>query len=76
MVVKTAAIELRRTHPGAVLAALHPGTVKSALSRPFRGDELGREPQAAAEDMLNALDGLTPEDSGCFLAYDGQRLPW
>ena len=76
MVVKTAAIELRRTHPGAVLAALHPGTVKSALSRPFRGDELGREPQAAAADMLSALDGLTPEDSGCFLAYDGQRLPW
>ena len=37
MLVKTAAIELRRTHPGAVLAALHPGTVKSALSKPFRG---------------------------------------
>jgi NAD(P)-dependent dehydrogenase (short-subunit alcohol dehydrogenase family) len=76
MLVRTAAIELRRTHPGAVLAALHPGTVKSALSRPFRGDEIGREPPAAAADMLSALDALGPDDSGCFLAYDGQRLPW
>jgi hypothetical protein len=76
MMVKTAAIEMRRTHPGAVLTALHPGTVRSALSRPFRGDEIGREPLAAAADMLNALDGLGAEDSGCFLAYDGQRLPW
>ena len=46
MLLKTAAIELRRTHPGAVLAALHPGTVRSALSRPFRGDEIGHEPAA------------------------------
>jgi NAD(P)-dependent dehydrogenase (short-subunit alcohol dehydrogenase family) len=76
MLVKTAAIELRRTHPGAVLAALHPGTVKSALSKPFRGNDIGREPLEAAADMLGALDALAPEDSGCFLAYDGQRLPW
>jgi len=76
MLVKTAAIELRRSHPGAVLAALHPGTVRSALSRPFRGDEIGRDPAAATADMLAALDGLRPEDSGCFVAYDGQRLPW
>lgn len=76
MMVKTAAIEMRRTHPGAVLAALHPGTVKSALSRPFRGDEIGREPLEAAGAMLGSLDALGAEDSGCFLAYDGQRLPW
>ncbi len=76
MVLKTAAIETRRSQPGAVLVALHPGTVKSALSRPFRGDEIGREPASAAAQMLAALDGLAPEDSGCFLAYDGQRLPW
>jgi NAD(P)-dependent dehydrogenase (short-subunit alcohol dehydrogenase family) len=76
MLVKTAAIEMRRTHPGAILAALHPGTVASPLSRPFRGDEIGRAPTEAAEAMLRALDTLTPEDSGCFLAWDGQRLPW
>lgn len=76
MVVKTASIELRRTHPGAVLAALHPGTVRSALSRPFRGDDIGQDPAQAAAQMLRALDALTPDDSGSFVACDGQRLPW
>ena len=76
MLLKTAAIELRRTHPGAVLAALHPGTVSSGLSRPFRGDEIGRPPTQATAEMLAALNALQPEDSGVFLAYDGQQLPW
>lgn len=76
MMLKTAAIELRRTHPGAALVALHPGTVRSALSRPFRGDEIGRQPGQAAAQMLAALDGVAPEESGAFVAYDGQRLPW
>jgi len=76
MLLKTAAIELRRTHPGAVLAALHPGTVRSALSRPFRGEEIGREPVQAAAELLAVLDGLQAEDSGAFVAHSGERLPW
>ncbi len=76
MLIKTASIETRRTHPGAVLVALHPGTVKSALSRPFRGDSIGQEPASAVAQMLQALDALQPSDSGAFVAYDGQRLPW
>ena len=76
MVVKTAAIELRRSAPGAVLVALHPGTVSTALSAPFRGAQVGRAPDLAASQMLAVLDGLAPEDSGSFVAYDGARLPW
>ena len=76
MMIRTAAIEVRRTHPGAVLAAMHPGTVASPLSRPFRGDEIGRPAGQAAAEMWQVLQSLTPEDSGSFVAYDGQRLPW
>jgi NAD(P)-dependent dehydrogenase (short-subunit alcohol dehydrogenase family) len=76
MLVKTASIELRRTHPGAAVVALHPGTVKSALSRPFRGDEIGREAARAAHEMWQVLQGLRAEDSGSFVAYDGEQLPW
>ena len=76
MVVKTAAIELARTHPQAVLAALHPGTVDSALSAPFRGAQIGRPAGDAARQLLAVLDGLPPDESGGFRAYDGQRLPW
>ena len=76
MIVRTAAIELRRRRPQAVLVALHPGTVNTGLSRPFRGEQIGRPADQAAAEMLAVLDGLGPDDSGQFVAYDGQRLPW
>ena len=76
MLLKTAAIECRRSRPQAVLVALHPGTVSSALSQPFRGAEIGRPADQAAAELLAVIDGLTPADSGQFIAYDGQRLPW
>ena len=76
MLVKTAAIEVQRSNPAAVLVALHPGTVDSALSAPFRGAEIGRPARDAAADMLRVLDGLAPTDSGGFFAYSGQALPW
>ncbi len=74
MLVKTAAIELRRSKPGALILALHPGTVSSALSAPFRGAEIGRPAALAVTQMLAALEGA--EDSGAFLSYDGSTLPW
>ncbi len=76
MLVKTAAIELARTRPAAIVVAMHPGTVATGLSRPFRGDTIGRPPQLAATEMLDVLDTLAPADSGGFIAYDGERLPW
>ena len=76
MIVKTAAIELARTKPGAVVVAMHPGTVDTGLSRPFGGERLGRPPSLAAREMLDVMSGLGPEDSGTFVAYDGTPLPW
>ena len=76
MIVKTAAIELARSHPQAVVAALHPGTVTSPLSAPFGGAEIGRPAADAAHDLLKVIDGLTPGDRGGFWAYDGKQLPW
>ena len=76
MLIKTAAIEVRRSQPNAVLLALHPGTVNSALSQPFRGAEIGRPAAVAAHNLLRVIDSLGPEASGSFHAYDGQPLPW
>jgi NAD(P)-dependent dehydrogenase (short-subunit alcohol dehydrogenase family) len=76
MLVKTAAIEVRRRQPGAVLVTLHPGTVNTGLSRPFRGEQIGRPADQAAAEMLGVLDGLGPDDSGAFVSYSGERLPW
>lgn len=76
MFVKTAAIELKRTKPNAVLVALHPGTVNSNLSQPFRGAEIGRSALDAAQDMLSVIERLTPSETGRFYAYNGVQLPW
>ena len=76
MMIKTAAIEVARSQKNSVLVALHPGTVNSNLSRPFRGEAIGRPAQDAATDMLHVLDALTPADSGSFRSYDGAELPW
>ena len=76
MLVKTAAIELARSHPQAVVAALHPGTVTSPLSAPFAGAEIGRPADEAAREMLQVVDQLGAETSGHFWAYDGEQLPW
>jgi len=76
MILKTASIELTRTKPNIALIALHPGTVNSRLSQPFRGQQIGRDPLEAAQDMFNVLEKVSKEDSGSFLSYKGEKLPW
>ena len=76
MLIKTAAIELARTHPYSRLLTLHPGTVVSGLSHPFRVADSARPAGVAAAQLLTLIDQLTPADSGHFFAYDGERLPW
>jgi NAD(P)-dependent dehydrogenase (short-subunit alcohol dehydrogenase family) len=76
MLIKTAAIEFGRTKPNSALIALHPGTVNSRLSQPFKGQQIGRPPLDAAQDMLDVLLTVKKEDSGSFISYAGERLPW
>jgi NAD(P)-dependent dehydrogenase (short-subunit alcohol dehydrogenase family) len=76
MLLKTAAIEVKRSKPQAVLVSLHPGTVNTGLSKPFKGEQIGRPALSAVQDMLATLNQLTAADSGTFVAYNGERLPW
>jgi NAD(P)-dependent dehydrogenase (short-subunit alcohol dehydrogenase family) len=77
-IVRTLAIELARSHPRAVAAALHPGTVATPLSRPFTArtpaDRL-LAPEASAARLLETLRRLTPAQSGGCFAYDGSAVP-
>jgi hypothetical protein len=72
--LRTAAIELARTHPGAVCVALHPGTVATRLSAPFTSD--ARPPADAAGHLLSVIDGLGPQDTGGFFDWRGAPIPW
>jgi len=79
MLVRNLAIELRQRNPGAVCVALHPGTVDTALSRPFQAavdPAKLQTPVDAARRMLTTLDALSPADSGKLWAYDGQLIPF
>jgi len=77
--VRTLSVELGRRAPGAICVALHPGTVDTGLSRPFQAsvpDEQLFAPPLAARQLLGVIDGLGPEDTGSFRAWDGQEIPW
>ena len=76
MLIKTASIEWARTKPNTALIAMHPGTVNSHLSKPFRGEQIGRPANDAVADMFQVIKSLKKEDSGSFISYSGERLPW
>lgn len=75
-VVRTASIELARTHPQAVLVALHPGTVATPLSDPFAGNRERLTPDRSASMLLDVMDSLNTEHTGGFFAYDGTPIEW
>ena len=76
-IIRTIAIELKRTHPEAILVGLHPGTVDTDLSAPFQRN-LAREglftPDQAATQLLEVIGRLTADDSGHCLDWAGERL--
>lgn len=75
-VVRTASIELARTHKQAAVVALHPGTVQT----PFTEKYLGRHPSVpaseAAGNLLAVMAGLSAEDTGKFFDWAGKEVPW
>ncbi len=78
MILRNLAVELARSHPQAVVAGLHPGTVRTDLSAPFqKGVPAGRlfTPDVSATRLLTVIDGLGPADSGGVFAWDGARIP-
>jgi NAD(P)-dependent dehydrogenase (short-subunit alcohol dehydrogenase family) len=57
---------------GVSVAILHPGFVRTDMT----GQQGGVDPDEAARNLLERIDGLTPETSGTFWHANGQVLPW
>ena len=76
MFIRNIAIEWQRKNPQSIVVGLHPGTVETALSAPFKGNPAHERftPARAAGQMLNVLHGLKPEQSGQIFAYDGSLV--
>ncbi len=75
-VVRTAAIELQRTHKQAAVVALHPGTVATAFTEKYLGRHPSVSAQEAAANLVAVMDDLGPAQSGGFYDYSGAEVPW
>ncbi|MBE7210835.1 MAG: SDR family NAD(P)-dependent oxidoreductase [Gluconacetobacter diazotrophicus] len=78
MLVRCLAIEVARTHPHLVCVGLHPGTVATPLSAPFRAGLAADRvfaPAEAAVRLWDVIDRLVPADSGGVLDWKGELVP-
>lgn len=75
-VVRTAAIELARTHKRASVVALHPGTVATPFTQKYLGRHPSVPPTQAAAELISVMDGLGPAQTGKFFDYSGAEVPW
>jgi NAD(P)-dependent dehydrogenase (short-subunit alcohol dehydrogenase family) len=79
MFIKNVAIEYTRVSPQTIVVALHPGTTDTNLSRPFQKNvppEKLFSVERCVNQLLEVINSLTLNNSGDFLAWDGEKLPW
>lgn len=77
MLLRNAAIETARKRPEAVILALQPGTVDTALSKPFQGAARRLfTPEQSAAHLLSVIDRSAPDWSGGLYDWQGARIPW
>lgn len=69
-VVKSAASDLAGA--GITVIAMHPGWVQTDMG----GEGATITTGVSISGMIKVFDGLSAEDSGRFLTYDGSELPW
>lgn len=74
--IRCAAIEEKRRNKEAIIVALHPGTIETNLTRRYAKGRFTASPEEAAKKMLSALNALTPAETGSFIDYDGDKVPW
>ena len=66
-ILRTLAIKVASSRPVAIVVGMHPGTVTSGLSQPFRPDPTAIgvfSLKESAAHLLRVLDGLCSDDTG------------
>ncbi len=79
MTLKCLSIEWARNTKNVRVAALHPGTTDSRLSKPFQKNvPEGKlfSAQKTAGLLVEQIGKLHEHPSGRFIAYDGEEIPW
>ncbi len=60
---------------GIIVVSLHPGGVQVEKLRDFDLPDF-IEPEESISNMIRVIENLSPEDTGIFLNYKGETLPW
>lgn len=79
MMLKSAAIEIRRRAPRVKLVAFHPGTTDSELSRPFQKNVQPEKlfaPGFVAARLGGLLDDAEADGELSYLDWAGEPIPW
>ena len=68
----TIKLAMRLHDEGVVAVAVHPGWLRTAMG----GASADLDPTEAAVQIVDLIEGLTMEQSGRFLRWDGSEHPW
>lgn len=72
--LRSAAIEMARSHRQLCVAALHPGTVATRFTVAYQDRHDTVPAEVAAARLADVLEGLTPAQTGGFYDYHGQEI--
>ncbi|MDX5985233.1 SDR family NAD(P)-dependent oxidoreductase [Sphingomonas echinoides] len=79
MLMRGIAIEEKRRNDRTIVVTLHPGTVDTALSKPFQGNVQASRlftPDRAALQLLDTIEELKAPDSGKLFDFEGKEVPF
>jgi len=78
-ILKTLSIEWSRNLKNVCVAALHPGTTDTKLSAPFHRNVPESQifsPDKSVIHIGELVKKMTPDQTGQFWSFDGEKLPW
>ncbi|WP_372570781.1 NAD-dependent epimerase/dehydratase family protein [Ruegeria jejuensis] len=75
-VIRTASIELSRSHRDSICVALHPGTVRTGLTQVYAGGHPSVSAEVAAENLLSVIEKLAAAQTGRFFDWAGKPVDW
>jgi NAD(P)-dependent dehydrogenase (short-subunit alcohol dehydrogenase family) len=79
MVVKTAAVEYKRRLPNTSLVCYHPGTVDTALSKPYQANVTPGKlfsAEFSVSQLLQLISGLHSDSSPHYIDWEGKTISW
>ena len=79
MGMKNLSIEWSRSLKDVCVVVMQPGTVNTQLSAPFQGNVAEGQlfsPAYSAECLLEVLNRMTATQSGSFVDWAGESIPW